>query len=142
MPVANQIKILATKKRKQAQNNLDKKDAKTSVLSYRNLIKYEYLTGEDLNYKPSAVKEAKFNYSPLKKLLTKDWTKKTKKKGFLKRLKNIKDKNEGQLKAIRCKTYIKPQIGLFAGDVTPEAYLLEMVTKNAMIFPILRRLRT
>ena len=82
MAVANQIKILATKKRKQAQYNLDRKAAKTSVLLYRNLIKYKYLTGEDLNYKRSVVKEAKFNYSPLKEFLTKDWTKKTKKRTF------------------------------------------------------------
>ena len=43
---------------------------------------YEYLTGEDLEYKPSTVEHAKFDYSPLSKFLIKDWKKKTKKKGF------------------------------------------------------------
>ena len=31
----------------------------------KNLDKYEYLTGEDLGYKPSVVEKAKFEYSPL-----------------------------------------------------------------------------
>ena len=64
------------------------------------------------------------------------------KKGLLKRLKNIKDKNKEQLKAIRYKTNIKPQIDLFDEYVTAEADLLEMVTKIAMTLPILRRVRT
>ena len=46
--------------------------------------KYEYLTGEDLNYKPSTVEQAKFDYSPLSKGLKED-----KKERLLKRLKNI-----------------------------------------------------
>ena len=47
--------------------------------------KYEYLTGEDLNYKPSTVEQAKFGYSPLSKGLKKE----DKKERLLKRLKNI-----------------------------------------------------
>ena len=31
--------------------------------------KYEYLTGEDLGYKPGAVEQAKFEYSPLGEVL-------------------------------------------------------------------------
>ena len=44
-----------TKKIKQneAQYDLDRKAAKISALSSKNLDKYEYLTSEDLNYKPS-----------------------------------------------------------------------------------------
>ena len=39
--------------------------AKTSTLSSKNLLdKYEYLTGEDLGYKPNVFEKAKFEYSP------------------------------------------------------------------------------
>ena len=61
--------------------------------------KYEYLTGEDLNYKPSTIAQATFDCSPLSKFLMKDWKKK-KKEGLVNRLKIIKDKNKEQLKAI------------------------------------------
>ena len=33
--------------------------------------KYEYLTGEDLRYKPDPIQKAKFEYSPLVKCLIK-----------------------------------------------------------------------
>ena len=56
--------------------------------------KYELLTGEDLGFKTSTVDQAKFEYS--NKGLSED----DKKEGILKRLENIKDKNEEQLKAI------------------------------------------
>ena len=36
------------------------------MLSSKNLLdKYEYLTGEDLGYKPNVFEKAKFEYSPL-----------------------------------------------------------------------------
>ena len=35
--------------------------AKISALSSGNLDKCEYVTGEDLNYKPSTVEQAKFD---------------------------------------------------------------------------------
>ena len=69
-------------------------------LSSNNLEKYEYLTGEDLGLKPSTVEQAKFKYSPLGKVFTKGLDKHDQKEGLLKRLKNIEDKNEEQLKAI------------------------------------------
>ena len=69
-------------------------------LSSNNLEKYEYLTGEDLGLKPSTVEQAKFKYSPLGKVFTKGLDKDDQKEGLLKRLKNIEDKNEEQLKAI------------------------------------------
>ena len=57
--------------------------------------KYEYLTGEDLGLKPSAVEQAKFEYSPLGKVFIKELEEEEdKKEGLLKRLKNIEDKNE------------------------------------------------
>ena len=68
-----------------------------------NLDKYEYLTGEDLNYKPITVEQAKFNYSLLNKRFNKG-LEEDKNEGLLKRLKNIENKNEEQLKIIRNKT--------------------------------------
>ena len=47
-----------------------------------------------------------------------------KKEGLLKRLKNIEDKNEEQLKIIGNKTGIKSQIDLFDEDLTSEAIAL------------------
>ena len=68
MTVTDQIKILDRKtKQNEAQYDLDRKAAKISALSSGNLDKYKYLTGEDLNYKPSTAKQAKFDYSPLSK---------------------------------------------------------------------------
>ena len=66
--VADQIKILERKtKQNEAQYDLDRKAAKISALSSGKLDKYKYLAGEDLNYKPSAVEQAKFVYFPLSK---------------------------------------------------------------------------
>ena len=63
--------------------------------------KYEYLTGEDLGLKPSTVEQAKFEYSPLGKIFNKGLDKDDKKEGLFKRLENIKDKNEEQLKVLK-----------------------------------------
>ena len=52
-----------------------------------NLDKYQYLTGENLNYKPSTVEQVKFDYSSFRQL-------------FNKGLK-VEDKNKEQLKAIK-----------------------------------------
>ena len=41
------------------------------VLSSGELEKYEYLTGEDLGYKPGVVQKAKFEYSPLGQVFNK-----------------------------------------------------------------------
>ena len=66
MTVTDQIKILNRKiKQNEAQYDLDRKAAKISALSSNNLDKYEYLTGEDLDLKPSTAGQAKFDYSPL-----------------------------------------------------------------------------
>ena len=54
----------------EAQYDLDRKAAKISALS-NNLDKYEYLTGEDLGLKPNTIEQAKFEYSPLSKILIK-----------------------------------------------------------------------
>ena len=97
MTVTDQIKILDRKiKQNEAQYDLDRKATKISALSSGNLDKYKYLTGEDLNYKPSTVDQAKFDHSSLSKFFNKG-LKEEKKKGVLKRLEIIEDKNEEQL---------------------------------------------
>ena len=95
MTVTDQIKILDRKiKQNEAQYNLDREAAKISAFSSNNLDKYEYLTGEDLGLKPSTVEQAKCEYSPLGKIFNKGLSEDDKKEGILKRLENIKDKNE------------------------------------------------
>ena len=104
MTVTDQINILNRKiKQNEAQYNLDREAAKISALSSNNLDKYEHLTGEDLNLKPSTVERAKFEYSSLGKIFNKGLSEDDKKEGFLKKLKNIEDKNE-QLLKIKNKT--------------------------------------
>ena len=72
MTVADQIKILNGKiKQNESQYDLDREAAKISALSYKNLDKYELLTGDDLNLKPSTVARAKFEYSPLGRIFNK-----------------------------------------------------------------------
>ena len=98
MTVTDQIKILNRKiKQNESQYDLDREAAKISALSSNNLDKYELLTGEDLDLKPSTIEQAKFEYSPLGKIFNKGLSEDDKKEGLLKRLKNIEDKNEKPL---------------------------------------------
>ena len=76
-------------------NNLNRKAAKISALSSNNLDKYEYLTGEDLGLKPSTAKQAKFEYSPLRKIFNKGLSEDDKKESLFKRLKNIENAQKG-----------------------------------------------
>ena len=95
MTITDQIKILKRKiKQNESQYDLDREAAKISVLSAKNLDKYELLTGEDLDFRPSTVEQAKFEYSPLDKIFSKGVSEEDKKEGLFKRLENIKDKNE------------------------------------------------
>ena len=95
MTATDQIKILHRKiMQNEAQYDLDRKAAKVYALSSNNLDKYDYLTGEDLGYKPSVIERAKFEYSPLGKIFNKGLDKDDREEGLLKRLKNIDDKNE------------------------------------------------
>ena len=55
----------------EAQYNLDRKTAKISASSSNNLDKYEYLTCEDLDLKPSTVEQARFEYFPLGNIFNK-----------------------------------------------------------------------
>ena len=83
MTVADQIKILDRKiKQNEAQYDLDRKAAKITAYSSNNLDKNEYLTGEDLDYKPSAVEKTKFEYSPLDKIFDKGLKEEYKKSTF------------------------------------------------------------
>ena len=63
----------------EAQCDLDRKNVKISAFFSNNLDKHEYLAGKDLDLKPSAVEQVKFEYSPLGKIfnkgLSKDHTK-------------------------------------------------------------------
>ena len=63
--------------------------------------KYKYLTKKDLGYKPDAFEQAKFEYSPLGKVFADGLDKSDRKEGLLKRLKNIGDKSNNQLLALR-----------------------------------------
>ena len=59
MTVTIQIKIFDKNvKQNEGQYDIDRKAAKISALSFRNLDKYEYWTSEDLNYKSSTVEQA------------------------------------------------------------------------------------
>ena len=61
MTLTDELKILNDKiKANQAQYDLDREAAKISALSSKELDKYEYLTGEDLGYKPGVVERANF----------------------------------------------------------------------------------
>ena len=72
MTATDQIKILNRKiKRNEAQYDLDRKAGKLTALSSNNLVKYEYLTCEDLGLKLSTFEQAKFEYSALGKIFIK-----------------------------------------------------------------------
>ena len=72
MTVTDQLKIIDKKiKANQAQYDLDRLAAKIPAYSSGDLRKYEYLTDEDLEYKPSVIEQAKFEYSPLGMSLSK-----------------------------------------------------------------------
>ena len=52
-------------KANKAQYDLDREATKISALSSGVLEKYEYLTGEDLGYKPKVLEKVEFRYCPL-----------------------------------------------------------------------------
>ena len=105
MTVADQIKILDRKiKQNEAKYDLDRKAAKISALSSKNLKKYKYLTGEDLGYESSALEK---EYSLFGEVFDKGLDEGDQKEGFLKSVKNIWDKSEELLKEIKGKTNTK-----------------------------------
>ena len=104
MTVANQINYLDRKiKANQAQYDMDRKAAKRSALSSGDLDKYEHFTGEELNDRPSALEQIRFEVSRLGRIYNKGLSKVYHKDGIWKRLNNIEYKNEEQLKMIENK---------------------------------------
>ena len=88
MTVIDQLKILHNKIRQnQADYDLYRKNAKISALSSGKLDKYEFLTGEDLGYRPDPVQKAKFEYSPLGQVFNKGLTKDEETRMFVKKAK-------------------------------------------------------
>ena len=79
MTLTYELKILDDKiKANQAQYDLSGEAVKISALSSKDpLEKYEYLTGEDLGHRPSALGKTKFEYSPLGAVLANNAIKKT-----------------------------------------------------------------
>ena len=60
MKLTDELKIIDEKfKASQVQYDLDREAAKMSALSSKELDKYEYLTGKDLEYKPSVIEQVK-----------------------------------------------------------------------------------
>ena len=124
MTITDQIKIKNKKiMQNKAQYDLDREAAKISALSSNNLDKYEHLTGEDLGLKPNTIKKARFEYSPLGKIFNKGLSEDDNMEGLFKRLKNIEDKNEEQLKLLsnvsntnKTSSYIKNESDYNYGD--------------------------
>ena len=85
-------------------------------MSSGNFEKYEYLSGEDFGLKSSTIEQAKFEFSPLGKIFNKGLDKDDKKGVLFKRLKNIEDKNEEQLKlhsnANKTSSYIRMKVNI------------------------------
>ena len=127
-----QNKILDDKiKANNAQYNLDRMNAEIPAYSSGDLHKYEYLTKKDLNYKPNAFEQAKFEYSPLEKVFTDGLNKTDKKERLLKRLKNIESKSNNQLLAL--KNINKPAIRGSDDDINNEYKKITEDYKNNKI---------
>ena len=89
-----QVKILDDKiKANNGQYDINRLNGEISAYSSGDLDKYEFLTKQDLKYKPDALEQAKFTYSPLGKVFNDGLNKKDniKKVGILQRLKDIED---------------------------------------------------
>ena len=73
MTVTDQLKIIDSNiKSNQAQYDLDKLAAKISAYSSGDLRKYDYLTAEDLGYKPSVLEQKKLTILHLVKFLLRE----------------------------------------------------------------------
>ena len=137
MTLKEQNKILDDKiEANNAQYNLDRMNAEISAYSSGDLPKYEYLTKQDLGYKPDAFEQAKFEYSPLGKVFTDGLDKSDKNEGLLKRLKNIEDKSNNQLLTIKNipRPAIKGKNNSNASDEykTIQDFKQELIDKNIL----------
>ena len=100
------------------------------------------MTKKDLKYKPDAFEQAKFEYSPLGKVFYDGLDQSDRNEGLLKRLKNIEDRNNNQLLAI--KNILRPAIksennGGFRSDddvndeyKTIQDFKQELIDKNIL----------
>ena len=94
MTKSDQIKILNDKiKANNAQYDINRLNAEISAYFSGDLNKNEFLTKQDLKYKPDAIEQTKFAYFLLGKVFNDGLNKKdkTEKVGILQRLKNIED---------------------------------------------------
>ena len=99
--------------------------------------KHEYLTGEDLDFKPSTIEQSKFEYSPLGKIFSKGLSKDDKKEGLFKRLTNIEDKNEKQLNTIEDKN--EKQLDTNSKSLKPISYFSQLSTKAKELFEKIKK---
>ena len=110
MTVTVQLQIIDDKmKNNQAQYDLGRLAAKISALSSGELREYEYLTGEDLGYKPSVVEQVKLDYSWLGRVFNKGLVKHDQKEGLLlkilkKKMKSYRTHLAKSLRSIRMLT--------------------------------------
>ena len=123
----------------EAQYDLDRKAAKISALSSNNLDKYEYLTGENLGLKPSTVEQAKFEYSPLGKIFNKGLSEDDKKEGLFKRLKNIEDKSEKQLKAIAIENKNEKRLEANSKSLKSVSYISQLSKRAKELFEKIKK---
>ena len=65
-------------------------------MSSENLHKHEYLSSEVLDYKPSVVEKAKFQYSSLGRAFNRGLKDEDKTEGLVKRVKSIEDKRAAE----------------------------------------------
>ena len=135
-----QNKILDDKiKANKRQYDVGRINAEISAYSSGDLPKYEYLTNKDLSYKPDTFEQAKFEYSPLGKVFIDGLDKFDRKEGLLKRLRNIEDRNNNQLLALRDinRPEIRGRNGDDSDDVNDEYKTIqdfkqELIDKNIL----------
>ena len=101
MTKKEQLKVLNDKiNAKRANFNLNRQTAKISALATGDLDKYEYLTGEETNYRSTPVEQNRFEYSPVGKVFNTGLENKEygADDGILKRLDKIGTANKKLLK--------------------------------------------
>ena len=80
------------------QYKVDRLNAEISAFSSGDLNKYEFLTKNDLKYKPNALDKARFEFSPLRKAFSMGLDKTAQgyqEEGIIKLLKDIRDRLRG-----------------------------------------------
>ena len=89
------------------------------------------MTRKDLKYKPDVFEQAKFEYSPLGKVFTDGLDKFDRNEGLLKRLKNIEDRNNNELLAI--KYILRPAIkGENNGSFRIQDFKQKLIDENIL----------